>query len=999
MKATSLYVLSVLIFLSNFSAGAAFILISADGESGIQEGPRSVLTRASVDGDDVSYPAQLPSAFGNEVLYHSNGFVYYLFGEEDYSYVDGHYTYLWDLYLAMEPDNGSDLEMIELDMPVRPKDRPEGRLIETDSGDIAGLIWYEVDPQGSSDKVYATVAFRFRVGVGIGAALLYDAETRDGSIPPPPTGDPTSIDTSNVERLGDASEDEPVNIAIVEVGSVVHFGFYLDGLYHVYGLSEEGTLDSNLEMPLREVARKTIWIANCFGKLGVIRQVDASRVVMDRYGPDYFHEEADVIYTFPDATGWDNAIRAWSGGGRLYLFVYEDELLEGSYSKALAFVFDPDISMTRSTDLLDEGAGLDRADLYPSYASDRIFALTGNGSAICIFDLDLNLQATLQLSYLEPVDVLFDICSAYTVSDQVVAIYESGYLRCGISLYPAGEMPKEGYLGVKGDRSIIDKELTVKRGIVVEEGGKLEIMNCRLMLGNGLAQEDCRILIRGTIGMENTTIEEMTGGDVYNEGEMILVDSCINVSFYNYGNVTSKGKKLFFDISDRPEFRGGDIRFVGLYLDDEVVGSSPFVRSSWFDDVDVLNITLEGCTVVNKEGLIASYGPCAVHLRNTTLSNVTDLYQTYGSFVNRGGVGSMSNCIVSDVSGLRMIKDEKARIYDCEFMDLEEGIISEEGDIEIVDTMFENCSVVLSSGREDPITEGSLRLSGCSFNNCRYPISNPVVGTLGIDNCTFIDCDRAVLFYQKENASIRDCIFRDNNVSIKFYGLGFGDIYKRELHINHNTFIGGRAAILYGESDIMSLDHHSYEREDDILTEIGWDLVDCRYNRFRFEDPGDVAGYVSEGIYFLPYYTLEGELITTDDDDLDGMDDDWENRRGFDSSFYYDRYMDPDRDWYSNYEEFRSGTDPLDGGSNPAEEIRSTAPFFGLVFIYLPLVLLVSYFFYFQFAAWNGRIERFSRRYREAHRMHGIRPTGGPHREERTGEGADLFKKGRGGEI
>jgi hypothetical protein len=140
-------------------------------------------------------------------------------------------------------------------------------------------------------------------------------------------------------------------------------------------------------------------------------------------------------------------------------------------------------------------------------------------------------------------------------------------------------------------------------------------------------------------------------------------------------------------------------------------------------------------------------------------------------------------------------------------------------------------------------------------------------------------------------------------------------------------------------------------------------LLDARYNQFDNRTLEEVAASMSPMLYFLPYYDGYGNIVSTDDNDMDGMKDDWEIKNGFDPTQIADRFMDADGDRYSNYEEYREGTDPNDEDSNPGNTVRYRIVIFQVLLIFIPIMILVCYLYYFQIALASDKRRKFRRKY------------------------------------
>lgn len=100
--------------------------------------------------------------------------------------------------------------------------------------------------------------------------------------------------------------------------------------------------------------------------------------------------------------------------------------------------------------------------------------------------------------------------------------------------------------------------------------------------------------------------------------------------------------------------------------------------------------------------------------------------------------------------------------------------------------------------------------------------------------------------------------------------------------------------------------------------------------------------------YYTPPPDNDNDGVPDDedlDDDNDGMPDTWETANGLDP-LTNDSASDADGDGYSNYREFRSGTNPNDPGSKPAEpeEEDDNSTLIILVFIALVIIVLILVF-------------------------------------------------------
>ncbi len=67
--------------------------------------------------------------------------------------------------------------------------------------------------------------------------------------------------------------------------------------------------------------------------------------------------------------------------------------------------------------------------------------------------------------------------------------------------------------------------------------------------------------------------------------------------------------------------------------------------------------------------------------------------------------------------------------------------------------------------------------------------------------------------------------------------------------------------------------------------------------------------------YGIDDFTIQGLTPLPNDQDLDGIPDDWEHAHGLSSFDAHDARRDPDGDGMDNYGEYRSGTDPNDPNS------------------------------------------------------------------------------------
>ena len=891
----------------------------------------------------ISSPTYLGESDENEIIYHPNGKVYHLYSHNYYS---NDYIY----YLYVDPMDGGEEERIELNVQGDLVSGILGEFSVSEDGNITGIIWYEVYLPSKSSNEIVVARIKIDVEADVFEEDLYDIQPLE-------------------------SGDTVRNVDVLEFGGELYAGFWMDDYYHVYGNLTEEIPDRVIQLKVPYVARDTLSLTSNGSSLLIARQNELGEIVLHRYGPDYQVEESEVIYELPDAFGWDNFVEVDHREGRTYLYVYLDELDEGRYARATAVVYDEDLSVINSRNLKEVGSDLDLASTRPILGSDRSILLNGSCSKVFTLNSDLEDIGAFDIDYIHP-EYLTPLkeAEAWEVNGQTVIMFRDDFSYMAFSMYPSEGIPIEGYLKVEGNRTISDEETLVLRGLIIGDQGHLKIENSQVIMNLNTLEGGPCILNRGSFDIiRSHIVGESFGsywGSFVNNGDLKMVDSHINISMENTGRLSSFGEDLFYNPVMGCELIAGDIIMDGLVLDENSTRYSIFRRSGdGEDELSMVNITLLDCDIRYVFDIIWIDGPHRVMLSNSTFENIYRFVEK--QYDNEYGIVSISGCEFKNVSGLEFTNRYPVHISESNFTDIPYNLRFENGNLEITDTTFRDSpSILWGDGGED-LHGSSIKISGCVFENCDHPIEDPLAGSINIDNTTFEGCNRSVFFSDREFVSIVDNVFISNNVSVEFESSAswhiIGEITPGkmlgDLHINRNIFRDNEVDIHYVDNRLFDVDYFDYEDEKKIMEEPEYDLIDCRYNYFRYDDPHEVSKHISPGIYFLPYYTLEGGLITTDDNDLDGMDDDWERKNGLDPLYYFDRFSDPDRDRYSNYEEYRTKTDPKDKDSNPATYIKSGAVIAGLIFIYLPFVCLVSYFFYIQYARWNQRIENFNGRY------------------------------------
>lgn len=153
-------------------------------------------------------------------------------------------------------------------------------------------------------------------------------------------------------------------------------------------------------------------------------------------------------------------------------------------------------------------------------------------------------------------------------------------------------------------------------------------------------------------------------------------------------------------------------------------------------------------------------------------------------------------------------------------------------------------------------------------------------------------------------------------------GVGTGEIASAETDHDGRYVLDGLVADLWE----LRIDYHAYCPSDPGWVDLYWpDTVDpARAGRLELGE-GEAA-------------TWDAELPRDDDHDL--MDDAWETASGLDPALD-DSAEDPDGDGYTNLEEYRLGTDPLDAG-RARRGCGCDALAGGSAVAWLPLAVLVG---------------------------------------------------------
>ncbi len=708
--------------------------------------------------------------------------------------------------------------------------------------------------------------------------------------------------------------------------------------------------------------------------LFVVGQEKGGNITLSRYNRTLDLLVRAPLIGLPDGAGADNGLFLLDSPECLELFLYRDELLTGRYADLQYYRLDNSGTILSHKSIVfphEEGAS---SGVGPMKVLGANYFLSYNGTTMMEFDLDLEHIRNHRISDYGITSI--DAIRYYTVGEEAFFYFSQAYrlynsneihhVYSGFCSHRPDAMPELGYYYLPDGAVLEGVTLTLTGDLNIEEGRTVTIKDSTIFVGDeDVDAYDVDISNDGTLTLINTTIISINNYcefNNYGDGHLTLIDSYLDINGEIDGTLEVYGRDMFHNHMGKTlSIDYCTVYINGLTIDQsEIENTMDRTMPLFYNDGEAI-FTFNDCHFSSIRYLIEG-DEVSVRFRNSSLIEVDRTLKAAGYYGSSLHTYEMENCSVIRSGGFSFNLNQ---LINCTFVDCDLQSFMHFQSFSLVDCRFQNITGFdFSNGN-------SLSVLRCEFTGFEYAIDADYCSNIRVVDTTIRNSEWGIYSNENDQVVINGCTFESLNVSICLES--DYDIYLIS-HINNNTFLNDNISIYYtGHNEFDFEDYYSYESGDDnIRDEIedyhGVDFLDCRYNVWENGDPDVVAGKISPGIYFLPYYTTDGTLVTTSDNDIDGMDDGWEDKNGLDSSYYFDRYLDPDRDFYSNYEEFRSDTDPNDKEDNPAKGAWTSAVLLGVFFGIIPISLMISFLFYFQFAKRRERIRRFERIYADHHR-------------------------------
>ncbi|MGA1822504.1 MAG: right-handed parallel beta-helix repeat-containing protein [Thermoplasmatota archaeon] len=902
----------------------------------------------SSPGIAVTMPVQIeePGRYTGSIIHPNGAYYSFILTERDSIYLTAEvYDSKWDLRGAAESDIGI-LSVHSADM----------RFHLMDDGRISGLIWAR-----NEDSNYD----------------YYLAEITIGE-------DPEDIGIS-LNNFGTAFPEDPeigsIRFADLEGGPVVCFADDSENLYYILDFKVDGSNGGSYISG--EYPGENDFILMDFLSDGeflyTIYQGPGGRIRMTTRDHDLSTVRERDLYTLPPGTGFDNYLYADMVDDELMIWLYIDQIRDYHYSSIRCLVFDTDGEL--KMDLGDplERDGYRNSVLKPLIQGDDVFYLDDFDMRVYRMDAGGSMSFFMNATSI-PYDqeITWMDVRTYTGGTDVVMRDSGGGYEYGFSLFEEGAIPELGIYQLDHELHLNEDELHYTTGIEITRNGSIGMDSSKLVLNSPFY--DAQLVNRGKITAVDSEIivrEELVDwryrdNDI-NEGRMEFIGSIADMRLENHGELLIRpadgsGGDAVDALESMVKLMDGTVIVEGALFSDmnyTGTGQTPIRMTGDRSSSDFGRLEFLNCTFRDVAGII-SCNYCTVGFIGC---DFMDTYQIAGSY----SIDKIENCTFHNSTGLLMNMDGEFNVKDSSFNDCGDLFRSYGPDIGCIieRSRFNRVDEILLEGVETyyGLEDMSyLRVSECTFEGFDTALYVREKGSVMIENCSFIGGNQAVWIGDYvDMVDIRNNSFTRNDVSIflAFFGLVDGPFTLRD-----NLFADNNGSILYfGHSEDGDTYFDPYF-EEDILADYDSDLLDCRYNIFDSRNPASVAGTLSRDIYFLPYYTTDGKMITTDDDDLDGMDDGWEKRNGLDPSFYFDRYYDGDKDRFSNYQECLAGSDPGDQDDVPNDPLRTRFLILSILLIIIPISLVYAgaYYLYARRLNRELRFKEKLRRYGTARR-------------------------------
>ena len=895
-----------------------------------------------------SYPDQVEYGFidHHEFVHHPNGYRYCITFQEEDGNTEGLEKGTYIIIEREDEDKG--WTEIGISRWVDYQTNMEAFLDVDREGNINGVIWYP-------DEMGSLIEF-------VPISTPVDDE---GNIERYVYGE-TRTSTEEPRRMWSDCLDGMPMVMIQDGGEL-----------YIHRMDAE--TEEYLTIEMGEVFEDTVDMAANDEVLCVARQVPGGEITLTTYGKDLLLIDEHTLVDLLPGSGVDNRVSLFCDGSNVEAFIYLDELLSDRYSTLEYIVLDlSSEAMTRKSVTFPEGVSP-----FPNGGPMKVlggyYFIVHNGSTIMQYDENMQYVTDhyLQEELYHSSAILESWYSPFEDQAFFYCIYKSNSgstsLR-GFCSYDPNSVPELGVYILPDNTVLVGVDLLLHYPYYIDIGHTLTLIDSTLTMGAGdryyygldLINDGTLILINSTIiGNNSKSIFDLPGSS----SSLYMYDSYLDIDGEIEGYFEAHGERMFYNYRERDiSLNDCDAIIEGLDLNLGVVGDPQYSRDELFNMVGDVTLTFEGCRLESIFQLITG-DDSFVSFHNCSLKEITRLVydESYYGYDNV----DIRNVINTTFNDVGMIEFTSERVENCKFIDCDDLTLrgNSRDDLSVI-----NCEFI---GIHDPIeleSGGNLRIINCLFSDFDNAVYVEYIGEILISNTTFQGGEWGIYTYHFDTFIIEDCTFEDLNISIyidedeDYYSEG-----PNSIHIENNLFLRDNLSIFYRPDNPYDFDdYYSYDYGDndiryDIQRYDGLDFLDCRYNTWEDEDPNVVAGKISPGIYFLPYYTPDGTEISTSDNDMDGMDDDWEERNHLDNLYYFDRYLDPDRDYYSNYEEYRTGADPFDNEDSPGKHFWSPALVLGLIFTILLTSLIISYLFYIQRAMRKERMVRFEKVYAAHH--------------------------------
>ncbi|MGA1822508.1 MAG: right-handed parallel beta-helix repeat-containing protein [Thermoplasmatota archaeon] len=843
-------------------------------------------------------------------LYHPNGYVYGIFPDyEGSDHIDGSDDYIM---VTIDGENLTEGNEVYVRLNVFKNQRYDfiPHVEAGPNGDIFLFLYSNID-LGS----WGAGVLRFEMGEGpypVDHEVLMDREIN---------GMPGDISFHFLDDGALLSFTNESRLRVIDL-------YPEDG-----SVSDDGEIDLVLDLPLAGDSNRPMDMGCMENMLWIVEQRKRGEVWISWYDASLHPIGESLLLTLPPPVGMDNLIRGAVMGDRLYLFLYIDRISPDVYVSLMKVIISSDGSILKKEEDRSGGNGRARGS-FPIISGSSVCLVTIRDNVLGMerYDPDLVFVEFVNLSkiywLLYPI---IDVRVYRGYQEVIVIALDLDWIivSLGLSGYHPETIPRYGTMFVDDRFTMDGGKLDIAGGLYIEGTGEvsltdvnisgMQIMNYGNLVVNGCSADTGRV-------------------EIQNFNDLSILDPPANMSVISTGELLCSGSR--FSGWGKPSFEinGGNATFEGLFFIGEGIQDhpNPWIYGRNSRGGGLSSLTLTNCTFRDIDTILEG-DDIPFFIDSCRFENIETVSDD-------GGVRLIRNSHFSNVSNINLLSRGEVRIENSTFVK-SRGIfgyrsLPDKLQITIDDCAFSECAGILSrlNAYSRP-RDVHFTMSGCVINRSDY-VYVPQNIYVTIDGCLFEGGDRGIII-EASDGSIRivNNTFRGMNVSVAILDSP-SDFDPEYFIISYNTFLDDNVSIRYlgYHNEIYSAYHLGNDEQSLRIVDL---FIDCRYNRWDSRSPSWVAGKISEGCYFLPFYDLEGRIVETGDMDLDLMNDDWERANDLDPEFYYDRFLDQDMDRYSNYEEYRSGTDPNDQDSNPADRLRVLFVVLFVILIFLPLLILM----------------------------------------------------------